>query len=446
MHGDRERLPLDPRARDGAQACSEVAFGSVEGGEELRAPLVGGPVGQDDVEPVAPGVRDPLDPDQPPHVRQVPAAHDRHRCERGQPLDRGAGLRRQQRVLGTLDDRGERPVVVEEDGHAPTREQRSDLVRAFERRREVSNVRREGREPELGEIGNHHVGAGGPQGVRVAGAIDPDHEPEPTPRAGLHARERVLDHRRRRGVDPETPSGLDEHRRIRLAGQAELIEVGAVDRDREEVPESGRVQDLGHVPARGDRRRPYAACLQLADQGHGRRVRLHAVPAEVLEEHLVLPIPQPADGLPIRRIVRVALGQLDASRGEEAPHAVEPTLAVDVPAVVLVGIERHERFAGAIGALAQVVVEQPLPGLGVDGRGVGDDAVHVEDHGADLLGKDGLGRGRRHFGDQSGARFGRASPLGVPNDPKDRVHDSIPLSSCSGSTAGSNGCQVGRAS
>ena len=80
---------------------------------------------------------------------------------------------------------------------------------------------------------------------------------------------------------------------------------------------------------------------------------MHAVPADVLEEHLVLPIRQPADGLPIRRVVRVALGQLDASRSEEAPHAVEPTLAVDVPAVVLVGVERHERFRRAIRARAR---------------------------------------------------------------------------------------------
>ena len=287
----------------------------------------------------------------------------------------------------------------------------------------------------------------------MAGAIDPDHEPDPTPRARLHARERILDHRSRRGVHPETPSGLDEHRRIRFAGQAELIEVGAVDRDREEVPDSRRVQDLGHVPARGDRRRPDAACLQLADQGHGRGVRLHAVPADVLEEHLVLPIRQPADGLPIRRVVRVALGQLDASRSEEAPHAVEPTLAVDVPAVVLVGVERHERFRRAIGALAQVLVEQPLPRLRVHGRGVGDDAVHVEDHGADLLGQDGRGRGRRHDGDQSGARFGQASPIEfrtIPRTGRGRGLETPPFMTRSSSRSlgidrRPNGCQVGRA-
>ena len=53
MHGDRERLRLDLRSRDRGQPGSEVAFGRLERGEELGAPLVGGPVGQDDVEPVA---------------------------------------------------------------------------------------------------------------------------------------------------------------------------------------------------------------------------------------------------------------------------------------------------------------------------------------------------------------------------------------------------------
>ena len=68
--------------------------------------------------------------------------------------------------------------------------------------------------------------------------------------------------------------------------------------------------------------------------------------------------------------------------GEERPDAVGPRLAVDVAVVVGARVERHERLAGPLGALAQERVEHLLPGAGVDDGGPRDHAVEVEEAGA----------------------------------------------------------------
>ena len=73
--------------------------------------------------------------------------------------------------------------------------------------------------------------------------------------------------------------------------------------------------------------------------------------------------------------------------GEEGAHAVGPLLPVDVAVVVGVDVEGHERLAGLVGPPPEVLVEHLLPGGGVDGGRPGQDAVEVEQAGADAVRK-----------------------------------------------------------
>ena len=81
----------------------------------------------------------------------------------------------------------------------------------------------------------------------------------------------------------------------------------------------------------------------------------------------------------------VPSGQLDAARREERAHAVVARLAVDVLVVVVARVERHEALAGAVRALAQVVVEHLLPRRGMDLRGLRQHAVEVEQARLDVI-------------------------------------------------------------
>src|SRR5207248_3139519 len=83
------------------------------------------------------------------------------------------------------------------------------------------------------------------------------------------------------------------------------------------------------------------------------------------------------------RVVRIPLRQSDPSRGQERAHAVVARLAVDVLVVVSDRIEGDKGLAGSVGALLQVRVEHLLPRGGVDLGGLGEDAVEVEEAGAD---------------------------------------------------------------
>jgi hypothetical protein len=71
----------------------------------------------------------------------------------------------------------------------------------------------------------------------------------------------------------------------------------------------------------------------------------------MLEEQLVLPVPQPAHGLSIRLVGGISLGELDPAGRQEALDAGEARLAIhEAPVVVL--LERHERLTRPIRALA----------------------------------------------------------------------------------------------
>src|SRR5699024_8243382 len=75
----------------------------------------------------------------------------------------------------------------------------------------------------------------------------------------------------------------------------------------------------------------------LADRGqvaHAAREGVHTVGGQDALHIGVLPVPDPADGVRLRRIVGTALFSFDAARGEEGAHTVVAAAAVHVRGVV----------------------------------------------------------------------------------------------------------------
>src|SRR5581483_5085360 len=107
-------------------------------------------------------------------------------------------------------------------------------------------------------------------------------------------------------------------------------------------------------------------------------VPLDTLRAQQVIERFVLRVADALDGLSGRRVIRLALGQVDAARHEERAHPVSPRFAVYVLLVVLHVVERLERTRVARTERAQQRVEGLLPGRGVHGRRLGQHAVHVE--------------------------------------------------------------------
>ena len=189
----------------------------------------------------------------------------------------------------------------------------------------------------------------------------------------------------RGGLDAQPAGSLEEDCRIGLTLEAESVGLHAIHTDGEQVRDAGGVEHLGEVPAGRDDRGAYSGSLQRPDQVHGSRVRLDSMLLDVLEEVPVLAVAEPSHGLPVGRVVRISLGKHHSPRAEEVPDSVRPWLAVHVSSVVAIDVERPERLAGPPASALQVAVEEALPGRRMDGRGVGDDAVHVEDDGRELL-------------------------------------------------------------
>jgi hypothetical protein len=65
---------------------------------------------------------------------------------------------------------------------------------------------------------------------------------------------------------------------------------------------------------------------------------------DLLQDEPVLAISDAVDGLRVRSVVWGALGQGDATRGEEGAYAIGSLPAVDKSVVVVAGIERYERL------------------------------------------------------------------------------------------------------
>ena len=78
-----------------------------------------------------------------------------------------------------------------------------------------------------------------------------------------------------------------------------------------------------------------------ADVAHRALVGFDPVLVDQPQHDLVLAVAEAVDRLGARRVVLLALGELDAARVQERPDALVARLAVDVSVVVLDGVERH---------------------------------------------------------------------------------------------------------
>ena len=248
-------------------------------------------------------------------------------------------------------------------------------------------------ERDLGEVLHDDVGTVLAESFRLTETVDADDEAEAAAATGLHTGEGVLDDDRPRGRHPQTPRGLEVHRRVGLPRQAQLLAGHAVDADLEEVCESRNVEDHGRVLARRHQPHTHACFAQAVDELHGGRIRPDPAFSHLGAEEHVLAVAEAADGLQLGRVGGPTPGQLDASRGEEVADAVVARLAVDVEAVVGLLVERPELLATVSGARPEVRVEQRLPSRGVHDRGLCHDAVEVEHDGVVPGARDGCRRG-----------------------------------------------------
>ena len=95
----------------------------------------------------------------------------------------------------------------------------------------------------------------------------------------------------------------------------------------------------------------------------------HAIGRDELVEVAVLAVAEFLHGVRI---------DPDPARGHEGGDSVIPRLAVDILPVV-VWCEPANVLVWACSATTEELVEHPPPGRGMHRRGIGDDAVHVED-------------------------------------------------------------------
>jgi hypothetical protein len=83
----------------------------------------------------------------------------------------------------------------------------------------------------------------------------------------------------------------------------------------------------------------------------------------------------------------VPVGELDAPGGKERPGTVGPGLAVHILVIVRNRVEPDERLACPRCPIAQEAVEHLCPGRIVHLRGLGKDAVEIEQAPANALRK-----------------------------------------------------------
>src|SRR6266487_7108980 len=236
---------------------------------------------------------------------------------------------------------------------------------------------------ELGEVRDDDVGAVLEQGLPLSGAVDSDNEAEVPGAPRLDSRQCVLEDGRFGRLDADLLRRREERVGRRLSLQVPLLDGDPVDADLEQVLDPGGLEDVLAVRAGGHDGSVEPRLANRMDVPHRPVVGLDAVAFQKCHHELVLAVSETVDGLGRRRVVRIALGQLDSARGQERANAVVARLAVDVPVVVGDRVEGGELLAGSLGALAQVRVEHLLPGGGVHLGGRGEDAVEIEEAGAD---------------------------------------------------------------
>src|SRR5206468_11893160 len=100
---------------------------------------------------------------------------------------------------------------------------------------------------------------------------------------------------------------------------------------------------------------------------------------ERLQEIMIFPVAEAIQRLDLGPVIGAAGGQRYAPSREEASNAGLPGPAVDVLLVVADGVERDEGASLGTGSPLQVVIEELLPGSGVEAGRPRHHAVQVEE-------------------------------------------------------------------
>src|SRR5690606_22902798 len=166
----------------------------------------------------------------------------------------------------------------------------------------------------------------------------------------------------------ERLGALQEHVRMGLSPCAQCLLVVAVETRVEKSREPRELEDLAAVAARGDEPGAHATRAERLHQRDSGGERLHAALVQAALEERVLARGERLD---------FRLRQRDAACTQEAAHALDARLSVDVGAVVRALVERLE--GAAAGAALEELVEKLLPGGGVHARRARHDPVEVED-------------------------------------------------------------------
>jgi hypothetical protein len=160
--------------------------------------------------------------------------------------------------------------------------------------------------------------------------------------------------------------------RVRLSLQLSPDGLVAVDDGVEQRLDAGRGKHRFRIAARGHERRLEAMRLDHVDEPHRVVEHFDAAVAQAPVECLVLAVAEPADRVPLGRVVRIAIWQVEFARFKKRADALVARPAVDEAVIVVV------REGRSLAARRQKRVEHVRPGNAVERGGVGDDAVEVE--------------------------------------------------------------------
>ena len=310
-------------------------------------------------------------------VRQIPAAQYRHRAVRRQALqgfDRAVDKRGR---VGVRDDLRERPVVVETDERLPAGDNAYQLTVGVEGVWKLRHVFVTLADLDVGKIVDHDVGTACQQLVSITGVVYTDHDREAVFVARLHPGLGVHDEHGPARIRGESARCFEQNGGVGLARKPDYLGEHTVERGGEQILDAGGAQHTPTIVARRVDRRRNAGLLEFSHQIDRRLEPWHGV-LQQIEEQVLLAVAEPAHRL-LGGVLLLAARQRYAPRGQEVGEPVEGRLAVDAPAVVVLG-EWRVVLALVRRPAGQIVVECFLPGRGVERRNVGDETVEVEDH------------------------------------------------------------------